>query len=263
MFKFFLRLIVVFCFVPAVAFAGELDSSSAPDATESYKLEDIYNRLNDGTGGSKSTFTEPPASPGTAGTGRTLNDIMGKAPEQDDTDGAVKAEVAKDKTFWGLTSGEWGPQTGTYEEPAPTCSGTLSGGGRWCDMGDGTVKDMTTGLYWLKNANCTDTLASIAGGTMKWNKAVIWSSLIKSGDCGLSDSSSNGDWHLPTKSELHRLANGSEAVRSSAMQAFTGVKSDRYWTSTSYSGSTTYAWGVAMSCGSVGYGNKTFVGYYQ
>ena len=45
-----------------------------------------------------------------------------------------------------------------FFNPCPTspcpvkCEGTLSVGGRWCDQGDGTVKDMTTGLVWLKNA---------------------------------------------------------------------------------------------------------------
>ena len=38
--------------------------------------------------------------------------------------------------------------------PCPdTCEGTVSAGGRWCDQGDGTVKDMTTGLVWLKKAD--------------------------------------------------------------------------------------------------------------
>ena len=38
--------------------------------------------------------------------------------------------------------------------PCPVrCEGTLSTGGRWCDQGDGTVKDMTNGLVWLKKAD--------------------------------------------------------------------------------------------------------------
>ncbi len=32
-----------------------------------------------------------------------------------------------------------------------TCKGTIVGT-RWCDQENGTVKDMTTGLIWLKNA---------------------------------------------------------------------------------------------------------------
>jgi len=35
----------------------------------------------------------------------------------------------------------------------PTCEGDLSALGRWCDQLDGTVKDMTNGLVWLKKAD--------------------------------------------------------------------------------------------------------------
>ena len=82
-----------------------------------YTIEDIYNRLNDGTAGSKRTgaFTEPSSGP-TAGTGHTLDEVMGKAPSVDDTDGADVADVLSGKTFWGLTSGAWGLQTGS---PSP------------------------------------------------------------------------------------------------------------------------------------------------
>ncbi|QEM67302.1 hypothetical protein FO488_03460 [Geobacter sp. FeAm09] len=47
---------------------------------------------------------------------------------------------------------------------AYSCSGTLSPLGRWCDNGDGTVRDMTTGLLWLKNANCAATLGGVTSG---------------------------------------------------------------------------------------------------
>ncbi|MBF0524939.1 MAG: hypothetical protein HQK56_07565 [Deltaproteobacteria bacterium] len=33
------------------------------------------------------------------------------------------------------------------------CNGTLSPQGRWCDNGNGTVTDMSTGLIWLKDAS--------------------------------------------------------------------------------------------------------------
>ena len=94
-----------------VVLAGNLDSSAAPGATSSYMLEDIYNRLNAGTAGSQSTFTEPSSGP-TAGTGHTLDDIMGKAPAVDNTNGAGLHDVQAGKTYWGLTSGNWGLQTG-------------------------------------------------------------------------------------------------------------------------------------------------------
>jgi hypothetical protein len=91
--------------------AGNLDSPGAPGATSSYTLEDIYSRLNSGTAGTQGNFTEPTSGP-TAGTMHTLNDIMGKAPVVD-ASGASAGDVLSGKTFWGLTSGGWGPRIGT------------------------------------------------------------------------------------------------------------------------------------------------------
>ena len=107
--------IVVGVVLSSVVFvlAGALDSPGGPTdaASKSYSLEDIYERLNAGTAGSKSVFTEPAGGPGS--TMHDLNAIMGQAPAVDDANGASMAEVANGKTFWGLTSGQWGLQTGT------------------------------------------------------------------------------------------------------------------------------------------------------
>jgi hypothetical protein len=45
---------------------------------------------------------------------------------------------------------------------AEGCEGTLSPLGRWCDQNNGNVKDMTTGLVWLKDAGW--------GGTKPWRE---------------------------------------------------------------------------------------------
>jgi hypothetical protein len=102
----------------AVVLAGNLGSPSPPGATSSYTLEDIYNRLHDGTQGSPSTFTEPASGP-TAGSGHTLDEIMAQAPEAVDYQyGATAAHVLSGKTFWGLTPdlGTWGPRTGSMPD---------------------------------------------------------------------------------------------------------------------------------------------------
>ena len=78
------------------AAVGTLDSPDVPGNTFSYTLEDIYNRLKDGTEGARSTFTEPAAGPG-MGTMHTLNQIMTEAPAKDDTNGATTADVMADK----------------------------------------------------------------------------------------------------------------------------------------------------------------------
>ena len=86
--------------------AGDPDSPGGPtsDAAKMYTLEDIYNRLNDGTAAISDTFKEPAAGPGT-GTMHDLNEIMAKAPAVDDTNGAGLRDVQEGKTYWGLTSG--------------------------------------------------------------------------------------------------------------------------------------------------------------
>ncbi len=133
-----------------------------------------------------------------------------------------------------------------------TCTGELNGT-RWCDNGDGTVTDLTTCLVWLKNANCTETLAEIikTDGWLDWDDATIWSSGAINGTCGLSDGSTGGEWRLPTKSELIALSSGSEAVSSFSPRAFMGVQSHNYWTSTSLANKTDRAWIVEMQFGNI------------
>ncbi len=94
-----------------LAAANKTDSPAGPGSTSSYSLDDIFERLDSGTAGTQSTFTEPAVPPGTA-TMHSLNDIMAAAPAQDNA-GAVAANVLTGKTFWGLTNGAWGLQTGS------------------------------------------------------------------------------------------------------------------------------------------------------
>ncbi len=131
--------------------AGNVDSPAAPGATNSFTLEDIYNRLDSGADGAQSTFTEPGVAPG-MGTMHTLNETMAKAPTRDDANGATTEEVASGKTFWGLTTGEWGLQTGTGAAAACT--------------GDATVGDVLAGKT-FSNASATGLT-----GTMPNNFAV-------------------------------------------------------------------------------------------
>ncbi|KJU82914.1 fibronectin, type III domain protein [Candidatus Magnetobacterium bavaricum] len=115
---FFLLAISLLCVLglSTDASAGSLDAPAAATAPGSamYTLEDIYQRLSVGTAGTKraGAFTEPGAGP-TAGTGHTLDDVMTTAPAVDAANGATAASVLNTKTFWGLTSGAWGLQTGT------------------------------------------------------------------------------------------------------------------------------------------------------
>jgi hypothetical protein len=90
----------------AVVFAGSLNLGSGPGSAGSqmYTLQHIYDRLTSGAAGTKMTaFTEPATEP-SAGTMRTLDEIMAAAPTVDDTNGATAADVVSGKTFWGLKS---------------------------------------------------------------------------------------------------------------------------------------------------------------
>jgi peptidoglycan hydrolase CwlO-like protein len=128
-----------------------------------------------------------------------------------------------------------------------SCSGTLSPLGRWCDNGDGTIRDMTNGLIWLRNANCT--------GIDIWDNAMTWSSNLASPACGLSDGSVIHDWRLPTLGELKALNTGTEAVLWGSPNLFSNIQNDReYWSSTSTIA--TFASLVDMANGSVYSGIK-------
>jgi len=262
--------------------AGNPDSPAAPGATNSFTLEDIYNRLDSGAEGAQSTFTEPAAGPGT-GTMHTLNDIMGKAPAVDDTNGATAADVASGKTAWGLTSGAWGvitgtgtiatyaaavPKTGQTDSYATGDDGDLQKGVAWpnprfTDNGNGTVTDNLTGLIWLKNANCF--------GTKEWQDGATYPALeaantLKSDDCGLKDGSVAGDWRLPNVRELQSLVhygvynpavpNTTGTEKWTEGDPFTNVQSDFYWSSTTNASNTDLAWGVHLNDGRVDDGNK-------
>ena len=317
--------------------SGTLDSTAPPNAALSFTLEDIYQRLDAGTAGSQSVFTEPSVGTGTA-TMHTLNEIMAEAPLADNSDGAMDNQVLAGKTYWGLRTDNfglywWGPKTGTVavgsdldgsdgdmpsipigfywgktvtcndsdliaaniksgvdifgvtgDYPGHTgdattahvwypktfcndsskgltgqryggcaCSGTLRGT-RWCvngsGTGNGTVTDLTTCLVWLQKADW--------GGSKQWRKegdyaeiddARFRTGLLKAGATGanLGDGSVEGDWRLPTKTELVGITQEPEGVSAADMRAFSGIQAGSYWSSSSSSVRNTAAWTVNMT----------------
>jgi hypothetical protein len=68
---------------------------------------------------------------------------------------------------------------------------------RFTDNGNGTITDNLTGLIWLKDANCF--------GEQTWADALSACNTLASPACGLTDGSSDGDWHLPNAFELVSL----------------------------------------------------------
>jgi len=80
------------------------------------------------------------------------------------------------------------PGTGTHADPP-----CFDNANRYIDCGNGTVTDTVTGLIWLKNANCF--------GIKDYAAANQAAAGLASGQCGLTDDSSTGDWRLPTRAE--------------------------------------------------------------
>ena len=133
---------------------------------------------------------------------------------------------------------------------------------RFTDNADGTVTDNLTGLIWLKNARCNDTVGGIAGGTMPWANAITWSNNLADGKCGLSDWSSAGQWRLPNVNELESLVNAEQSDISAWLigQGFTNVQgwTWSYWSSSTYAYNTPQsAWVVELWGGSVNPGVKS------
>lgn len=268
---------------PSLVMAGNLEPTAAPSdpASAVYKTDDVYNRLQSGTAGAKRTggFAEPSAGPAD-GVGKTLDEIMTVTPAADNVNGATQADVKSGKTFWGLrTDGTWGPKTGSGEiggsaypalvprtgqttcyndmlESIP-CTGTGQDGDthkgvtiptpRFTDNSNGTVTDNLTGLVWLKNGNCMETVGNVTPGTsgrMTWVDALTWSNNLASGKCGLADGSAVGEWRLPNKKELLSLTNDAYTSPSLSNRAgtakwvegdpftFNGFQNSTFWSST-------------------------------
>jgi hypothetical protein len=238
-------------FSGAIVWAGSLEPSEGPTAAVSqmFTLDQIYNRINNGAEATKmTTFTEPSSGP-TAGTMHTLDEIYTLA--------GLRAPV---------------PRTGQTPtvplNPVPAGSdGALQKGVTWpnprfTDNNNGTVTDNLTGLTWLRNANCTDTVGGIikTSGLLTWNNALTWSSSLAAGRCGLTDGSTAGQWRLPNVREMQSLfhyafsnpplPNTSGLGKWTEGNPFTGVQSNNYWSSTAFAGATVNRWSVNLNLGS-------------
>lgn len=112
---------------------------------------------------------------------------------------------------------------------------------------NGTITDNLTGLIWLNNANCLDTVGNIvkSGGTLSWQDALYWSNALANGNCGLSDGSVAGSWRLPNRKELMSLTDTSQSYPGlPANFPFINVLNFGYWSSTSALSVTGGTWGV-------------------
>jgi hypothetical protein len=137
--------------------------------------------------------------------------------------------------------------TGTYQ--GWTCTGTMSGT-RWCDQGDGTVLDMTTGLVWLKKADWGAARYFWYNDQAYANASDIASTLhAGSTNAFLTDGSVTGEWRLPTLLELQAIVTGTDPVSSTNMRVFTGVQATAYWSSTIVEATPSNAYYVRLDTG--------------
>ncbi len=166
--------------------------------------------------------------------------------------GAVQV-LATGVFYAGIPGGGGGAFFGPRDDAALQSGAPLTSP-RFIDRGDGTVADTVTGLTWLKRANCIQ-------GT--WASALGAINSLRTGQCGLNDGSSAGQWRMPNRSEMLSLsdraptfpqadyfngqARGGTAPVTGPV-AFAGfVAFDYYWTSTTSAADTSQAWSV-WSC---------------
>ncbi|MES2047795.1 MAG: DUF1566 domain-containing protein [Pseudomonadota bacterium] len=125
---------------------------------------------------------------------------------------------------------------------------------RFIDKADGTLVDTVTGLTWLKRANCIS-------GT--WPSALAAVNSLASGQCGLTDGSTAGQWRMPNRNEMLSLSD--RAPTFPQAEYFTGqaqggtgpvtgpqifssfIAFKFYWTSTTNAADTSQAWTI-FSC---------------
>lgn len=153
----------------------------------------------------------------------------------------------------------------------------------YVDCGNGTVTDNRTGLVWLKNADCLNTIVDwfTARDVTAGLSDKPAGSPAANQDCGLSDGSSSGEWRLPSIEEWEAMVADADALGcdptitdnagngcwqepadcffEGSVCAFTNVRSSSYWSSSSTIPTPPLnAWLVNMASGSIHTTGKTF-----
>jgi hypothetical protein len=153
----------------------------------------------------------------------------------------------------GVYAGQGGGSYGTGDDASRQIGVPLTSP-RFVDNGDGTVADTVTGLTWLKQANCL---------RKPWPEALASIHSLASGQCGLTDGSTTGQWRMPNRNEMLSLSDraptfpqanyfngipGADGVVVTSPVIFKNfVVNVHYWTSTTNAADTAQAWAI-YSC---------------
>lgn len=181
------------------------------------------------------------------------------------------AKTNSNNALWAVKSGATGVvqllATGAFAGPAGGGGGQSFGDAddailqqgapltspRFIDNSNGTVSDTVTGLTWLKQADCIK---------QSWSAAIIMIKDLANGQCGLTDSSSAGQWRMPNRTEMLSLSDRAPTFPQAsyfngqyqASDKVTGpsifnnfIVSDYYWTSTTDAADISQAW-TLYSC---------------
>ena len=239
---------MVICLIVAPIWAGDIDAPAGPSdaASAMYTITDVYNRINNGTEGTKrtTTFGEPTAAAFEGGvpgsTGRTLTDLYDLASER-----SRPAKTGQTESESCATGDDGNLQKGvSWPDPRWTCyndSKTV------VDCGSesrSTAVDNLTGLQWMIYATWYFV------GPKTWPDALTY--------CNDLDYGGYTDWRMPNINEWRSLIDWSECSPPlPADHPFMGsFFPGSYWSSSTPVEHTNYAWGINMNTGQIGYIEK-------
>jgi hypothetical protein len=209
--------VLVLLIVSRPADSGTLDPSSAPAPTM-VTLQDIYQKL----------LGHPNASPG-----GSLDPTNAPAPTMVTLQSIYDAIVVRLKKTGQTTSfraGDDGDLEKGVASPVP----------RFTDHGNGTVTDNLTGLMWVKAP------LTLPGNDKPWPSGLNWNSAIDL--CRNLTYAGHSDWRLPNAHEQLSLIDYSKNHPAlPAGHPFVGLQFHGFWTSTTSSDYTPYAWYVASN----------------
>lgn len=130
-------------------------------------------------------------------------------------------------------------------------------GEKFIDNGDGTIKDLVTGLMWVKDPS------QIPGGlfgtpgspiTMGWYDAID--------NCENLDYAGYSDWRLPNIREFASIVDCSKYNPAIDTAYFPNTQTSGYWASTTLLAYDSYAWMTYLYYGYQTFGSKNYGSYY-